>query len=161
MQDKRGRMVSVCCVKRSLTECFHKQSGKYLHWCGHVNACIHICMIGCMIWSQTVKQVIHIPETQHSNPLSRLLGPLAKDYMHEYKAGEYVGLIVVCVTPSTLTTKEVEQISANDVELQRLKLPFKQVVMMTALYTDISQDRDKKKMNFGLSKIIDVEGYSC
>ncbi len=67
-------------------------------------------------------QVIHIPGTHNiADPLSRLLGPSAKGATHAHKAEEYVRFIAVCATPSALTTKEVEQISANDVELQRLK----------------------------------------
>lgn len=41
--------------------------------------------------------------------------------MHAEEAEEYVQCIAVGATPSTLTTKEVEQVAANDVELQRLK----------------------------------------
>lgn len=67
-------------------------------------------------------RVIHIPGTHNiADTLSRLLGPSAKGATHAHKAEEYVRFIAVCATPSTLTTKEVEQISANDVELQRLK----------------------------------------
>jgi len=67
-------------------------------------------------------QVIHIPGTHNiADPLSRLLGPSAKGEMHTHKAEEYVRFIEVCATPSALTTKEVEQISASDVELQRLR----------------------------------------
>ncbi len=67
-------------------------------------------------------RVIHIPGTHNiADPLSRLLGPSAKGATHAHKAEEYVRFIAVCATPSALTTKEVEQISANDVELQRLK----------------------------------------
>ncbi len=56
-----------------------------------------------------------------ADPLSHLLGPSAKGATHAHKAEEYVRFIAVCATPSALTTKEVEQISANYVELQRLK----------------------------------------
>ncbi len=67
-------------------------------------------------------RVIHIPGTHNiADPLSRLLGPSAKGATHAHKAEEYVRFISVCATPSALTTKEVEQILANDVELQRLK----------------------------------------
>ncbi len=67
-------------------------------------------------------RVIHIPGTHNiADALSRLLGPSAKGATHAHKAEDYVRFIAVCATPSALTTKEAEQISANDVELQRLK----------------------------------------
>lgn len=67
-------------------------------------------------------RVIHIPGTHNiADPLSRLLGPSAKDEIHTHKAEEYVRFIAVCATPCALTTKEVEQTSANDVELQKLR----------------------------------------
>ncbi len=66
--------------------------------------------------------VIHIPRMHNiAETLPCLLGPSAKGATHAHNTEEYVRFIAVCATPSALTTKQFEQISENDVELQRLK----------------------------------------
>ena len=67
-------------------------------------------------------KVRHIPGTQNiADPLSRLLPDHNKSDQHEHEAETYVRFVAVAATPQAITTREIEEASAEDEELCRIR----------------------------------------
>lgn len=67
-------------------------------------------------------RVVHVPGKQNiADPLSRLLGDTAKKEIHRHESEEYVRFVAVSATPKALTTREVEEASATDPELEEVR----------------------------------------
>lgn len=66
-------------------------------------------------------RVVHIPGPQNvADPLSRLLNleTHTDQAVHEHGAEDYVRFVAVNATPAALTTRDIEQVSAEDDELE-------------------------------------------
>ena len=66
--------------------------------------------------------VIHRPERENiADPLSRLLHRGVEPDNHQWCTEEYVRFVAVSATPMALTTREIEETSANDEELKEVR----------------------------------------
>lgn len=67
-------------------------------------------------------KIVHIAgKSNIADSLSRLLSSSVKQAKHEHGADEYVRFVAVTATPRALTTREVEEASAADPELQEVR----------------------------------------
>lgn len=67
-------------------------------------------------------KIVHIAGKNNiADPLSRLLSTNEKQVKHEHGSDEYVRFVAVNATPRALTTREVEEESATDPELQDVR----------------------------------------
>ncbi|XP_070560345.1 uncharacterized protein [Ptychodera flava] len=71
-------------------------------------------------------RVVYVPDPQNiANQLSRLLRDGKNKTEHLHKAEEYVHFVELNATPRALTTREVEEASAVDEEIAKLKIAMK------------------------------------
>ena len=69
-------------------------------------------------------KVVYVAGSRNvADPLSRLLGPdaLRKPAEHHHGADEYIRFVAVSATPSVLTTREIEEASGEDPELEEVR----------------------------------------
>ena len=89
--------------------------------------CACVTRWGLRIQPYTFK-IVHIPGPQNiADPLSRLINKQTKtpQTRHEHDADEYVRFVAVNATPRAMTTREVEEASAEDEEICELRNAIK------------------------------------
>ena len=69
---------------------------------------------------------MHIPGTQNTaDPLSRLIGGKAGPPEHKHEAEMYVRFVALNATPRAMNTRDVEEASATDDELHKVRRAIK------------------------------------